>query len=271
MPQGSEWVYSLDAMGHPHIKKRSLDKIDEILLAAAQLILETGKREVDITELAKRSGVSRPSIHAVFGKTGKGEESSAKAVIYRRIVNEFLGKAQILIEGVLSSLPPTTSPIEKLISVFRATLTTFNNNQEYGMVVLQQLNLADKDENAAIFYIFAQVDQIMCQARAEGQLNKEATERFEDFEIRQIIFTVTRGLLRASYLKEAFPIKEDGTAGEPGLKLEKVEVEILRMLQLYCNQDAKEIIDENIKLVIKEQSASAVKSKPKPTPSKSKL
>lgn len=244
-------------MGHPHIRKKSLDKIDEILLAAASLIIETGKREVDISELARRSGVSRPSIHAVFGKAGDGAETSAKNVIYRRIVNEFLTRAQILIEGVLSSLPPTSSPVEQLISVFRATLTTFNNNQDFGMVVLQQLNFTNKEENTAIFDIFAHVDAIMCRARAEGQLNREATDRFDDFEIRHIIFTVTRGLLRASYLKEAFPIKGNGTPGTHGLELKDVEIEVLRMLQLYFSEDAKKIIDENIDLVKREQFASA--------------
>lgn len=247
-------------MRRSHVTKKSA----EILEHAAELILETGKREVDIAELAKRAGVSRPSIHALFGR---GEDLSTKTVIFRRINDAFLENARATIEAVLASLPRTLSPMDRLVSVFHATLNTFKNNATFGRVVLQELNLSNDEENAAVFQIFAQVDQIISDAR--GQLNERADE-LKDFEIRHIIFTSTRGLLRAHYLQECFPI-EDGKPRRDkcGLDLRHIEIEVLRILQLYCNLDTQQKIEDAIKLVKVEATVKAKKPSLKIKKSKS--
>src|SRR5207302_1249069 len=195
-------------------KTRSL----HILRVAAELMDDTGKREVDIKELASRVAVSRPTIHAMFGR---GEEQSTKTTIYRRIHESFLQSAREAIEVVLHSLPPDATPIDRLLALFRATLMAFRNNEAFGKVVLHQLNLRNDDENENVFLIFQQVDRIIADARRLGQLDAETVKDLKDFEIRHILFTVTRGLLRAYYLRECFPIGDDGKAKrkETGLAL----------------------------------------------------
>jgi AcrR family transcriptional regulator len=235
--------------------KKSSSRIDEILLASAKLILKTGNREVDITKLAEETKVPRQTIHAELAKLSTTEISaSAKDIIFRMIVSSFLTKAQEIIEVVLSSMPKS-SPMERMIAVFRATLNAFRQNPTFGMVVLQQLNLsnteenlaADREENKSVFQIFAYVDQIIEEARERDELDKEVAERLEPFEIRHIVFTVTRGLLRASYLEECYPINNDRLPlDKKGLSLKNIEIEVLRILQLYCSEKAKNKIEENI-------------------------
>lgn len=227
---------------------RAKERDTDILKLAAQLIDETGKKEIDIAELANRAGVSRPTVHALFGK---GEEQSTKIAIFRAINDSFLEGARAAIEVALASMPPLATPIDRLTSVFRATLHTFENNETFGKVVLQHLNLKNDEENAAVFQIFAQVDRIISKARDLGELDDERVAELKDFEIRHIIFTVTRGLLRAYYLQECFPISEDGKPqrDKSGLGLKDIQVEVLRVLRVYCSKDLRDKIEAAINKV----------------------
>ena len=254
-------------MGHPHITKKTTNKIGDILTLAAKMILKGRKKEVDIAELAKQAGISRPSIHAVFGR---GENVSAKTAIYRRITDEFFNRARNSIEIVLLSLPPTSTPIERLISVFRTTLNMFESHNILGAVILQEATLSHDEENPAVFRILAQVDEVISEAREQGQLNERAQE-LRDFEIRHIIFTVTRGLLGAHYLQECFRIAEDGSAtSDFGLQLIDIEIEVLRILQLYCSDKAKQKINDVITAIRNESTAKKKVTNTKGKPAKAK-
>ncbi len=213
-------------------QKDSVSTVDKILKTAAEIIVRTGQREIPILKLAEESGVSRASIHNLF----KSEDESEKAVnlIYFRIINDFMFNAHAKIKEYLESWP-AASPAERLFIVFRATMASFKANEIYGKVVLQQLNLNVEDEKKLATEIFGWVDQIIDQAKKEGEVAEWAGE-LDSWKIRQVLFVLTRGLLRSLYLDEGKP------DGKPRLTENELVIEVLRVLQLYCSTGASEKI-----------------------------
>ncbi len=228
----------------------SLTTVERVLKAAAELIIETGQKEVNINALADRSQISRASIHALFGKE---EGKSTKIAIFLRIFNTFLANAKSLIIGSLGARNSVSiSPIDKLVTVFGATLLAFRKDPVFGKVVLQQLDLSNLDddpaireENEAVFEIFGHVDAIIGEARDKGELNEMAL-RLDNWEIRQILFGVTRSLLRTLYLDDGKPPEK------PKFKERDVEIEVLRIVQLYCSDEVRKNFDEVIESKLKE-------------------
>lgn len=208
--------------------------IHKILKNAAELIVETGNREVKVSDLASKAKVSRASIHVIFGK-------DAKIAIYRQILNELLHSALDKIQLSLKVAGPEATPIDRLVAIFRATMDAFNDEPIFGKVVLQQLNLGKAEENKIIFDIFSQVDQIIADARAKGELSNRAPK--DDWKIRQILFVITRGLLRTMYFKEGHEERKHSFSEK------EVEVEVLKILQLYCSKEPSDRIETIINLL----------------------
>ncbi len=207
-----------------------------ILQAAAELIIERGGKEIDISELARRAGVKRATIYATFG----GRRDSVRAVIYRSILEEFLkaaGESILLALGIVDQQSPT--PGEKLAAILRATLIGFRDNQLFGKVVLQELNLKHPDENSFVRPIFKNVDRVIHQAREALQLSDAAPA--EDWQLRQVLFVLTRGLLRTLYLDQFD--NQNKPFDKPALTEKDIEINILRVLKLYSRQDSQERID----------------------------
>lgn len=231
----------------------SLTTEEKILRSAAELIVETGQNEVSINALAQRSGLSRASIHALFGKE---EGKSTKVAIFLRIFNTFLENAKKLIIGALAARSRVNlSPMDRLVTVFGATVSAFRNDELFGKVVLQELDLSSVDddpaiseENEAIFEIFSHVDNIISEAREKGELNEVAL-RLDDWEIRQILFGVTHTLLRTLYLDDGKPPEKTK------FKESDLEVEVLRILQLYCSDEWKRTFDGVIEEKLKTTKA----------------
>ena len=207
--------------------------IDSILDIAADMIIETGQREVNITALASRSGLSRASIHSNY------KTSSA---IYLQIVTEFLKAAQEIISVGLKVMGAEATPIERLTAVFRATLAAFKAKPKYGMVVLQQLSFTNETERRFTFHIFEQVDRIIGEAKEKGEIARSALP-LSNWKIRQMMFVNTRGLLRSLYMNEGQP------PGEPSYSEKEVEIEILKVLTLYCSEVPKQKIEKTIELL----------------------
>jgi AcrR family transcriptional regulator len=212
-----------------------------ILNAAADLIIERGSKEIDISELAKRANVTRAAVYATFG--GQGQRDSVRVVIYRSILEEFLKAAGESIQlglGIIDQQTPT--PGEQLAAILRATLIAFKENQHFGKVVLQELNLKHPEENSLIRPIFKNVDKVIDQARSAKQLSGAAPQH--NWQIRQILFVLTRGLLRTLYLDQ-FDTHHKAF-DKPELTEKDVEIQILRMLELYSSKDSQDQIEQMI-------------------------
>jgi AcrR family transcriptional regulator len=221
-------------------QKESASTVEKILNTAAELIYRTGQKEVPILRLAEESGISRATIHNFF----KSDDESEKTVmlIYLRIINEFMGTAQthisMYLQGV-EALGPAAMPTDRLIAVFRATLAAFNASPTFGKVVLQQLNLNNKDERKYASEIFGWVDEIIDQAKERGEIAQWALD-LDSWKIRQVLFVLTRGLLRSRYLGEGQP------SDKSELSEKELAFEVLRILQLYCSDVASAKIQKTI-------------------------
>ena len=221
--------------------------MDKILDLAAELIAENGNKEVDISVLAKRAKVTRPAIYARFGK-------GAKAVIFEEILREFLVSAQSSIGLVVSSIDPASSPMEKLAAVFRATLATFKANQTFGKVVLRELHVRDQKPGGPLFQIFVQVDGLLNEAKMRGDLAPDVSDRLDGWKIRQILFSVTRALLRGLYLDEGFFVDKRGRPQRSSMTEKDVEIEMLRVLKMYCSEKIAQKIQTTIDVLLKNES-----------------
>jgi AcrR family transcriptional regulator len=201
-----------------------------ILECAAKLILETGQKWVDVKALSRKADVQRATIYNCFSETGE-----VKRVIFQTIVEEFLLHAESTIKTVLGAIDVgAATPMDCLAAVFRATLMAFKNNELFGNVVLQQLNLTNKEESALLAPIFNEVDRMIGEARKADQLNEYAMS-LEDWKIRQIMFVTAHGLLRSLYLKEGIRFaSRGGPTKKGGFTEREVETQVLRFLQLYC-------------------------------------
>lgn len=240
-----------------HSKRDSTTARQKVLEAAAEIIADTGRKNIAVSDLAARAKTSRATIHSLF----KAEDESRTAtVIYLEIVNVFMQGAQKFIQLYLTALDPASTPIDRLAAVFRATLATFAEMPKFGKVVLQQLNLSNEEERIFAEDIFARVDQIVAEARRKGEIpnlkqirsGSEARElggRLDDWMIRQVLFVVTRGLLRTIYFDEGRP------KGKDKFREKDVEVEVLRILQLYCSKPASAKIQKTINAIIGDNNA----------------
>src|SRR5579871_1695614 len=197
-------------MNRRTILKRPVNEAGGTLLeSAAELILKTGQREIDIKQLAKLTKVPRSSIYAQFA-----QGHDVKEAIFLQILNGFLAESATLIGSALTTIDPSVAtPIERLTAVFRATLAAFKQNPLFGKVVLAHLDLQREDEIPLVLQIFEQVDQLISAARKEGQLAPEPAARLADWKIRHVIFVVARGLLRAMYL-ESGPSVDQRRSGQ---------------------------------------------------------
>lgn len=221
-----------------------------ILKTAAQLIIEMGSKEIDISVLAKRAGVKRATIYATFG--GRGRTESVRDVIYRDILAEFLRQAGNSIKlalGIVDQQTPTGG--EKLAAILRATLIAFKENELFGKVVLQELSLREPQENAIIRPIFKNVDNVIAEARAAKELSEIAP--VHNWQVRQILFVLMRGLLRTLYL-EQFDDK-GAPFDRPPLRQEDIEIEILQVLRLYSREASQ--IDKIIHALHKRKKKSS--------------
>lgn len=213
-----------------------------LLRCAAELILERGQRDVDIKKLAEKAHVPRSSIYTHFGNDG-----DVKEAIVVRILKGFLVESAALIGGALATVDPrAASPIERLAAVFRATMASFKRHPLFGRVVLAHLNLRRKEEASIVLGIFERVDNLIHEARKGHQLAAEPAKRLADWKIRQVIFVAAHGLLRALYLGEGAP---SPGAGPGELSETDVEIEVLRVLQMYCSKDAAEKIQRTIEAI----------------------
>lgn len=182
--------------------------------------------------------VSRASIHNLF----KSEDPAATtgSAIYLRIVNEFMKGAGIIIATYLDALGPAASPLDRIAAVFRATLAAFKAKPDFGKVILQQLNLSNPEERMFADEIFMWVDQIIDEAKQKKEIAQEEPD-LESWKIRQVLFVLTRGLLRTVYLGEGVP--SDKTV----LSEKDLATEVLRVLRLYCTKEGsariKRVID----------------------------
>lgn len=233
-------------------RKRSDSKQADsrVLETAAQLILERGSKDVDISELSRRARTKRTTIYAIFGKA---EQDSVKSAIYRTIINEFLAKAGTSIQHALAVVDQTApTPGAELAAILRATLLAFANNQLFGKVLLQQLNLRNPEENILVRQIFGEVENIINKARKlkPPHLSQAGLE-LSDWKIRQIIFGLTRSLLRTLYLDQF-----DSTGkpvDKPALTQDELEMEVLRVLTLYCSEESLDAIQTTIDALKKKQ------------------
>lgn len=215
-----------------------------LLEAAAVLIIESGTKEIDVSELAKRSQVKRPTIYARYGR---GQKQSVGTTIYLRILSEFLKSAGSSIQGALALVDQRSpTPGEELAAILRATLSAFKRNQLFGKVVLQELSLSNPGENDLVRPIFDGVDKIVKNARGQQHLDQGPKD---DWKVRQILFVLTRGLLRTLYLDQ---YDKRGTLLEKSAMTEKeVEIEILRVLGLYSLQQSEKKVQETIEVLDK--------------------
>ena len=231
----------------------STEPSNAILKAAARLIVELGNKEVDISVLAKQAGVKRATIYATFG--GRGKAESVRDVIYRSILTEFLreaGKSIKLALGIVDQQTPTAG--EQLAAILRATLIAFKENELYGKVVLQELSLRQTQENAIIRPIFKNVDKVIAKARAAKELSEIAPPH--DWQVRQVLFVLTRGLLRTLYLEQ---FDDKGKPfDKPLLTQEDIEIEILQLLRLYSREASQ--IDTIIEALYKRKKKSSTAS-----------
>lgn len=227
-------------MGDSENSKEPLSTADKILSAAAALIIRTGSREVTVKELADEAGVSRASVHNLF----KGEDGAATtgSAIYLRIIDEFMKVAQAVIATYLDALGPASSPLDRLAAVLRATMAAFRAKQDFGKVVLQQMNLSKPEEGALAAEIFRWVDQIIEEAKEKGEILRDA-DALESWKIRQILFVLTRGLLRSVYLGQGVP------SDKTELTEKEVATEVLRVLRLYCTEKGSAKIKKVIEAV----------------------
>jgi AcrR family transcriptional regulator len=225
-----------------------LEDDEKVLLeTAAEMIVEAGTREIDISKLATRAGIRRPTIYARYRT---GQKQSPGNILYLRILNEFLKDAGASIRGARASVDQTAdarpTPGEELAAILRATLTAFNQNQLFGKVVLQELRVRNPEENKLIRPIFDEVDKIIELARGSKHLNE--TQK-DDWKIRQILFVVTRGLLRTLYLDQ---YDRSGKLLEKSkLTQREIEVEILRVLSLYFQQESETKVKQTIEVLHK--------------------
>jgi AcrR family transcriptional regulator len=220
-----------------------------ILEAAAELMVESGTKEIDVSELAKRAKVNRPTLYARYAR---GKKVSIGTVIYLRILNEFLKSAGSSIKAGIAVIDQTSHAAptrgQELSAILRATLSAFKSNEVFGRVVLQELNLRNPAENDLIRPIFDEVDKIIKKAREEGQLDQGPKD---DWKVRQILFVLTRGLLRTVYLDQYN--KADDLVEPTKMTEKEVEIEILRVLSLYSHQQSEVNVKETMKVLKKRE------------------
>jgi AcrR family transcriptional regulator len=120
------------------MRKSGSSTKEKILTSAAEIIAATGNSEVNISELAKKAKVSRATIHSTFGPNARTE-------IYQQILDGLLDSAYRKIQTGLRLAGPEATPIERLVVIFRATMSTFSENRPYGKVVLRQLNVSKSE------------------------------------------------------------------------------------------------------------------------------
>lgn len=238
------------------VKARPADKLESlvgtdadkaILEAAAKLIVESGTKEIDVSKLAQRAGVTRPTVYARYSR---GRKESVGTVIYLRILNQFLRSAGDSIRAALAVVDQrshaASTPGEQLAAILRATLSAFKHEPLFGSVVLQELSLRNSEENELIRPIFNSVDKIIHDAQTNGHISKVPKDAWK---IRQVFFVLTRGLLRTLYLDQYD--KADKLMETSAMTEKEVEIEILKVLSLYSQDQSEANVQETIKLLDK--------------------
>jgi AcrR family transcriptional regulator len=222
------------------MRKSGSSTKEKILTSAAEIIAATGNSEVNISELAKKAKVSRATIHSTFGPNARTE-------IYQQILDGLLDSAYRKIQTGLRLAGPEATPIERLVVIFRATMSTFSENRPYGKVVLRQLNVSKSEGHNLIAEIFKQVDQILEDAFKKKLLATTIPKPVS--KVRQVLFVVTRGLLRTIYLNEGLASDSNHAGSRDKFTEKEVEIEVLRILKLYCSKSAATKIDNIINLL----------------------
>lgn len=237
------------------VRNQNIDPRKAVLNTAADMMLKTGRKELDMQKLSDDCGVKRSTIYAYFRRPGD-KAGQVKARIFQTLAGEFMSAAEESIKATLAAIDPrNATPVEALAAVLRATLQVFKANELYGRVVLQQLNLARKDETALVSEIFVLVDKLIADARASGQLSPEAAQ-LENWKIRQTMFLLVHGLLRSRYLREGTPASLLSQSNTKAIFTDKEVIFLtLRVLQIFCSPDAQAKLTAIIDAVNKQNPA----------------
>jgi len=210
--------------------KKQLTGREVVLGAAHELILRDGLKSLDIKELAARSKMTRANIYLIFG-------SEPRSVIYESIIGEFLQRAQNSITTALITSPPNFNNVEKLASILRVTLHFFHENPQPGKVVLLWLDMSHSAYRP-IRQIFKHIDHVVDQAIKKDEI----IVGFSSVQIRQILFAVMYGLLRAFYLEE----EQIGVRIKKEVMQTFVHRGVLQVLSGLCSAHTRAQIDEQI-------------------------
>ncbi|GEM_PF-5256473 len=197
-------------------------KRQALLAVAAELIVRDGPKGLSIKDLAERAQMVRTNVYMIFGS------SDPKDRMFKIIVDGFLEKAQNSIATAVVSSTPTSSAVEKLTAVLRITLHLFKEDSRSGKVVLTHLDMKH-EAFQPIHQIFKYVDLLIGKALE----NREIVVGLPASQIRQILFSVMYGLLRALYLDH-----EEGKTVENQdevISETSVQLGVLHVLSGFCS------------------------------------
>ncbi len=214
----------------------SSEGIERVLQSAARLISEKGAGSVTVKEVAAEAGVTAALIHSNL-------EAPAIFNIAERIMGFFLERAKELVFFSLRSQRNFETPIDRLVTVFQATLGAFDKYPRFGSVVLRELQTVQDDSSESVatraaLAIFQEVDKILLEARADHAL-APYTDALEVSDIRKALFVLTHGLLRYK------------------LDEKKIVILVLTYLRTFCTDSSGARIDEVVRKLCLELSSSA--------------
>ncbi|HEY4479051.1 MAG TPA: hypothetical protein VI981_01690 [Candidatus Paceibacterota bacterium] len=215
-----------------------------LLEVAAGLIVERGSSCLNVSELSARSGIPRPTVYADF--------PHPNIRIRRMILVVFLRKLRESVETTLACLERNQSEVERIAAMFRAVIYTFKSSGTIGrastMLLLDQRLKRLPD----LVWLQREAEVHLSRATARGELTCVA--KAVGFpHIRSLLFGVLFGLLQTLHVGPN-PCPPRSKSDLPLTETE-VHVEMLRILQVYCNDDAKSRLQSIMDALLRKRAA----------------
>lgn len=214
-----------------------LSKIERAKMVTSLMVIQLGDAELlNISEIARRSGLTRPALHAIFGE--KGKESATRS-IYLFIFSDLAQTVQSRL-GNLFTLFASKDPMELLMHLFQAIQFAVNEKPEYAIVSFQEVSLANEDEMRIVAPAYDMAIKLYGSARERGFTNENA-HVFGDHQVIHSLFYVVRSAILAQFGEGKPPDKGEF------LSEDAAYIQALMGLKMYASNDAARLIEKKIK------------------------
>lgn len=220
-------------------------KVERLKIIFALLIINKGNKSLlSIHEVAERSGLTRSTIHKVYGEAGK---ESALVALYHGLLSDV---SDIIIRRFhdLSDYFAGASPIEKIERMFQALLSALREMPEAAMASFLSLSLLNEEERRIVAPAFDLATKLIQEAR-EKQLLNEAAKTLKDSQITHLLFYACRGAILAGLGEGVPPAEEEGVppAEEKEFLSNKAAYKFVLMnLKIFVSEEAAKLIDKRI-------------------------